>query len=64
MGKVQKSTYKKHDFIAILASMSDTEINDYIKIHGKPPKKVRLYHLVDKETPYDEARVINVPITT
>ncbi len=48
MGKV-KSTDKKRDFIALLASMSDNEINEYIKIHGKPPKKVLLYRLIHKE---------------
>lgn len=48
MGKI-KSTSKKRDFIAIISSMSDTQLNDYIKSHGKPPKPVRLYHIIDKE---------------
>ena len=38
----KKSTKNKRDFIALLASMSDNEINDYIKAHGKGPKKVRM----------------------
>lgn len=46
MGKVVKSTERKRDFIEFLSSVTDTELNDYIKIHGKPPKKVRMYHLV------------------
>ena len=58
MGKVQKTTFKRNDFIAFIASMSHNEINDYIKSHGKPPKKVRLYHLISKEKSYDEANVI------
>lgn len=48
MSKI-KSTSKKRDFIAIISSMSDTQLNDYIKSHGKPPKPVRLYHIIDKE---------------
>ena len=49
----------KDDFINLLMTMSDTEINDYIKEHGKPPKKTRLYQLIDKEKyTYEEARVI------
>lgn len=48
MAKI-KSTSKKRDFIAEISSMSDTELNDYIKAHGKPPKPVRLYHLIIKE---------------
>ena len=48
MAKI-KSTSKKRDFIAEISSMSDTELNDYIKAHGKPPKPIRLYHLINKE---------------
>ena len=58
MGKVQKTTFKKQDFINLLASMDHNEINEYIKSHGKPPKKIRLYHLVGKDKSYDEASVI------
>lgn len=59
MGKVQKTTFKKQDFINLLASMNHNEINEYIKSHGKPPKKIRLYHLIDNEKKsYDEASVI------
>jgi hypothetical protein len=35
-----KTHDKKRDFIQILSSMNDTEINDYIKQHGKGPKPV------------------------
>lgn len=59
MGKVQKTTFKKQDFINLLTSMSHNEVNEYIKSHGKPPKKIRLYHLIDSEKKsYDEASVI------
>ena len=38
------------------------KVNDYIKKHGKPPKKVRLYHLIDKNkySTYEEAQVIHI----
>ena len=49
MSKVSHSTSKKRDFIEFISQMTDTQLNDYIKSHGKPPKKVRLYHLVDKK---------------
>jgi len=49
MAKV-KSTEGKRDFIAFISSMSDTEINDYIKSHGKPPKKIEIIQLVDKSS--------------
>lgn len=45
-----KSTEKKRDFITILASMTDTEINDYIKRHGKGPKPVVMCRIIDKKT--------------
>ena len=46
MGK----TYdKKQDFIQLLASMSHNDINDYIKPHGKTPKKVLACRIVKKE---------------
>lgn len=47
MAKVTRSTENKQDFISFIASMSDTEINDYIKTHGKPPKKVTMIEIVD-----------------
>ena len=52
----------KEDFINTLIQLSDTELNDYIKKHGKPPKKVRLYHLIDKDKypTYEEAQVIHI----
>ena len=42
------STDKKKDFIELLASMSNDEINEFIKTHGKPPKKVLIYRLIDR----------------
>ena len=48
MAKI-KSTSKKRDFITEISSMSDTELNDYIKAYGKPPKPIRLYHIINKE---------------
>ena len=29
--------------------MTNTELNDYIKSNGKPPKPVRLYHIINKK---------------
>lgn len=53
-----KTTDKKNDFIELISQMTDTELNDYIKIHGKPPKKVRMYHLIDKEKlSYEQSRI-------
>ena len=44
----QKSTDKKMDFIDELLSLSPEQINHMMKTNAKPPKKVRLYHVVDK----------------
>ena len=44
---------KKRDFIQILSMMSDTEINDYIKTHGKPPKPVVMCRIVNKEDKHE-----------
>ena len=44
-----KTDKKKRDFIAILASMSDTELNNFIKMNGKPPKPVVMCRIVSKE---------------
>ena len=57
---MSKTTDKKNDFIELISQMTDTELNDYIKIHGKPPKKVRMYHLIDKEKlSYEQSRIIS-----
>ena len=48
MASLKKSTDNKQDFIQFISSMSNTEINDYIKAHGKPPKKVVMFDIVDK----------------
>ena len=37
------------DFIDELLSLSPEEIDHMMKTNAKPPKKVRLYHLVNKE---------------
>ena len=39
----------KPDFITQISGMDATQINNYIKTHGKPPKKVRMYHVVNKK---------------
>lgn len=44
-----KTEKKKRDFIAILSSMTDTELNNFIKMNGKPPKPVVMCRIVDKE---------------
>ena len=51
MAKVVKSTEKREDFILKLASMTDTEINDFIKRYGKKPKPTRMYTLIDPDRP-------------
>ena len=43
-----KTHEKKRDFIQLLMSMTDTEINDYIKRHGKGPKPVVMCTIVKK----------------
>ena len=45
---MKKSTNKKMDFIEELLSMTPEQIDKMMKTNAKPPKKVRLYHLVDK----------------
>lgn len=42
----KKTHDKRRDFIQLLASMSDVEINEYIKNHGKPPKPVVMCRVV------------------
>lgn len=43
-----KTYNKKKDFIKIISSMSNTELNDYIKAHGCGPKPVVMCRIVDK----------------
>jgi len=38
---------KRRDFIDVLVSMNQNEINDYIKTHGKSPKPIQLYRLIE-----------------
>ena len=42
-----KTYENKKDFIQLLIMMSDTEINDYIKRHGKGPKPVVMCTIVE-----------------
>ena len=42
-------TNNKRDFISLLSSMSHEDINRYIREHGKPPKKVSMCHIIDKD---------------
>lgn len=37
---------KKQDFITKLMEFTDTELNDFIKKNGKPPKKIDMCHIV------------------
>lgn len=46
---MKKKTHEnKRDFIKILTSMSDVELNEYIKTHGKPPKPVVMCRIINK----------------
>lgn len=45
---MKKTHDKKRDFIKIISSMSDTELNDYIKCHGSKTKPVIMCRIVDK----------------
>lgn len=44
-----KTHDKKRDFIQILSMMTDTEINDYIKRHGKGPKPVVMCRIIKED---------------
>ena len=44
-----KTHNNRRDFINILMSMSDVELNEYIKTHGKPPKPVMMCRLIDNK---------------
>ena len=39
----------KEDFINKIANMDIDELQKFIKSKGKPPKKIQLFHIVDKE---------------
>jgi len=52
-----KTHNNKKDFIQLLSSMSDTEINDYIKKNGKGPKPVVMCRIISKEGSYDSTKV-------
>lgn len=44
-----KTYNKKKDFIKIISSMNNTELNDYIKTHGSKPKPVVMCRIINKE---------------
>lgn len=44
-----KTYDKKHDFIQIISSMSQNDLNDYIKRHGSEPKPVVMVRIIDKK---------------
>ena len=46
---MDKTHNNKRDFIQLLMTMSDTEINDYIKKHGKGPKPVVMCTIVERD---------------
>jgi len=46
---MKASHKKKNDFIQILMSMTDVEINEYIKSHGKPTKPVNMCRIVESK---------------
>lgn len=49
MAKATKTYNKKQDFIALISMMSDTELNQWLKEHGKKPKPVMMYRIIDKD---------------
>lgn len=49
-----KTHENKRDFIQLLCMMSDTEINDYIKRHGKGPKPVVMCTIVERNNDNDK----------
>lgn len=62
MPKLRGPTNKKEDFLDELMRFSPDELNEYIKANGKPPKSVRLYHMVDKkiQSTYESAKVMHL----
>ena len=44
----------KRDFINLISGMTNTELNDYIKSHGKPPKQMRMFTVINNETEIGE----------
>lgn len=50
----KKTHENKRDFIQLLMMMSDTEINDYIKRHGKGPKPVVMCTIVERSDNNDK----------
>ena len=47
MSKVKRTEQCKKDFISIISSMTDNEINEYIKAHGKPPKPIEMCTIIN-----------------
>lgn len=49
-----KTYDKKRDFIKIISSMTNNELNDYIKQYGSKPKPVVMCRIVDKTKKKEE----------
>lgn len=43
-----KTYNKKRDFIELLSSMDNNQINEYIKKYGSKPKPVNMVVVIDK----------------
>lgn len=46
---MSKTHDKKKDFIQIISSMDNNELNNYIKRHGPDPKPVVMFRIIDKK---------------
>ena len=44
-----KTYDKKRDFIRLISSMTNNELNEYIKQHGSDPKPVVMCRIIDDE---------------
>ena len=45
----KKTFENKEDFIETLSHMTDVEINDYIIVKGKPPKKMLFCRIINNK---------------
>lgn len=45
-----KTHNNKRDFINTISSMTNNELNDYIKTHGSKPKPVVMIKIIDKSS--------------
>lgn len=46
---MNKTYNKKRDFIELLSSMDNNQINEYIKRYGSKPKPVNMIVLINKD---------------